>query len=127
VTPVRLYDLRHTFVSLLVVAGKHPKYIASQMTHASAAFTLDTYGHLMDRLPVHPVEWVDDLVFPKGWAAALKLPLHGAPSGATAGHPVQRPEGAEGLEIAAWSNVVQSGATGCMVGGAGFEPATSSV
>ena len=124
---IRLHDLRHTFASLLIMAGKHPKYISSQMGHASAAFTLDTYGHLMDRLPVRPVEWIDDLVFPEGWEAALKMHLSGALPSARIGHPVQQPETQERMEIKAWSNLIQSDATGCMVGGAGFEPATSSV
>jgi hypothetical protein len=60
------------------------------MRHASAAFTLDTYGHLMGRLPVQPVEWIDDLVFPEGLEAALNLHTLGAPQGAIQGHPVQR-------------------------------------
>jgi len=49
-----------------IAAGKNVKYVATQLGHHSAAFTLDRYGHLMDRLPVHPVEWIDDLVFPEG-------------------------------------------------------------
>jgi hypothetical protein len=75
------------------MAGKHPKYIADQMGHASAAFTLDTYGHLMGRLPVQPVEWVDDLIFPEGLEVALKLHLFGAPNGPAGGHGVPRGEG----------------------------------
>ena len=97
------------------------------MGHHSAAFTLDTYGHLMDRLPVRPVEWIDDLVFPEGAVAALNLHLQGALSAATGGHAVQRPEGLKPRIDAASSDLGQSGAAGCMVGGAGFEPATSSV
>ena len=124
---VRFHDLRHMFASLLITAGKHPKYICTQMGHHSAAFTLDTYGHLMDRLPVRPVEWIDDLVFPQGAVTALNLHSQGAPPAATAGHAVQRSEGLKPNDYAAWHNTVQSYATGCVVGGAGFEPATSSV
>jgi len=75
------------------MAAKQPKYIADQMGHASAAVTLDTYGHLMDRLPVQPVEWIDELVFPEGLEPALKLHTFGAPNGAIGGHAVQRGEG----------------------------------
>ncbi|HET9002336.1 MAG TPA: site-specific integrase, partial [bacterium] len=92
VNRIRFHDLRHTYASLLVMAGKHPKYIADQMGHASAAFTLDTYGHLMGRLPVQPVEWIDDLVFPEGLEAALNLHMFGAPNGAIQGHAVPRGE-----------------------------------
>ncbi len=124
---IRFHDLRHTFASLLIMAGKHPKYICSQMGHHSAAFTLDTYGHLMDRLPVRPVEWIDDLVFPQGATAALKLHSEGAPSAAIAGHAVQSPEWLKASKDAGSGNLVQSGTTGCVVGGAGLEPAASSV
>jgi len=69
VRPIRPYDLRHTFASLLVAAGKNPLYIARQMGHYSAGFTLDTYGHLMESVPRVQVEWIDELVFPEGFPA----------------------------------------------------------
>jgi len=122
---IRFHDLRHTFASLLIAAGKNPKYVAVQMGHHSAAFTFDTYGHLMDRLPVHPVEWIDDLVFPEG--AALILHLSGAPSGTTGRHGVQSADERKPNTGTGSRDSEQSGATGCVVGGAGLEPAASSV
>lgn len=65
VGPIRWHDLRHQFVSLLIAAGKHPKYIAAQAGHASAGFTLDRYGHLLEQITPQPVEWIDDLL--GGW------------------------------------------------------------
>ncbi len=125
VVSIRFHDLRRTYASLLILAGKHPKYISAQIGHHSAAFTLDTYGHLMDRLPVTPVEWIDDLVF-AGEAAPI-LHRSGAPSGVSEGHAVQRADTLEPVQDKELSNLVQSGAAGCMVGGAGLEPAASSV
>ncbi len=95
------------------------------MGHNSETFTFDTYGHLMDRLPVHPVEWIDDLVFPEG--AALILHLSGAPAGTTGGHGVQSADERKPNTGADSSDSVRSHAAGCMVGGAGLEPAASSV
>ncbi len=92
--------------------------------HHSAAFTLDTYGHLMDRLPVQPVEWIDDLVFPEGLDAALKVRLSAALSGEIAGHVVQSSEERKPKTDATSSDPVHSGAAGCVVGRAGLEPAT---
>ncbi|HYM91254.1 MAG TPA: site-specific integrase, partial [bacterium] len=63
VRPIRPYDLRHTFASLLIAAGKNPLYIARQMGHYSAGFTLDTYGHLMESVPRVQVEWINEIVF----------------------------------------------------------------
>ncbi len=65
VGPIRWHDLRHQFVSMLIAAGKHPKYIASQAGHASAGFTLDRYGHLLEKPAPQQVEWIDDLL--GGW------------------------------------------------------------
>jgi integrase len=46
---IRWYDLRHTFASLLIAQGEHPKLISEQLGHASIQITLDRYGHLMDQ------------------------------------------------------------------------------
>lgn len=45
---IGMHTLRHTFASLLIDQGENPKYVASQLGHASATFTLDVYGHLFD-------------------------------------------------------------------------------
>ena len=44
---MRFHNLRHTFVSLLIAQGEHPKYIQVQAGHSSINVTMDTYGHLM--------------------------------------------------------------------------------
>ena len=44
---VRFHDLRHTFVSLLIRQGAHPKYIQEQAGHSSIQVTMDTYGHFV--------------------------------------------------------------------------------
>src|SRR5439155_17709555 len=44
---MRFHDLRHTYASLLIAQGAHPKYIQAQLGHASIQTTLDRYGHLM--------------------------------------------------------------------------------
>ena len=43
---LRLYDLRHTCASLLIVQGASVKAVQAQLGHATASITLDTYGHL---------------------------------------------------------------------------------
>ena len=44
---IRFHDLRHTYASLLIAQGAHPKYIQAQLGHASIQTTLDRCGHLM--------------------------------------------------------------------------------
>jgi len=43
---VTFHRLRHIYASLLIDAGLHPKVLQVRVGHASAAETLDTYGHL---------------------------------------------------------------------------------
>jgi integrase len=47
---IRLYDLRHTAATLALSAGVPPKVVAEQLGHASAAFTLDVYSHLLPHM-----------------------------------------------------------------------------
>lgn len=44
---IRLYDLRHSFVTLSLAAGVDPKTVSDEAGHASVAFTLDHYGHVL--------------------------------------------------------------------------------
>ena len=43
---VRLHDLRHSFVSLLIKQGAHPQYNQEQASHSSIQVTMEIYGHL---------------------------------------------------------------------------------
>jgi integrase len=47
VAPLRLHDLRHTCASLAIAAGADVKVLQRMLGHASAALTLDRYGHLL--------------------------------------------------------------------------------
>jgi len=53
---IRFHDLRHTFTSLLIRQGVHPKVIQEKLGHASIQTTLDRYGHLMQGLGDATVE-----------------------------------------------------------------------
>ncbi|MFJ2759669.1 tyrosine-type recombinase/integrase [Nocardioides sp. NPDC087217] len=45
---LRVHDLRHTCASLWLGAGADPKVLQRNLGHASAAMTMDLYGHLID-------------------------------------------------------------------------------
>jgi len=47
VRPLKLHVARHTYASLALAAGKSIRWVAAQLGHASAAFTLRTYVHAM--------------------------------------------------------------------------------
>lgn len=46
--PVRFHDLRHSYASVLIQQGAHPKVISDQLGHASVQITMDRYSHLFD-------------------------------------------------------------------------------
>jgi integrase len=60
---IRFHDLRHTYASLLIAQGAHPKYIQAQLGHASIQTTLDRYGHLMPDAHAAEARKLDCLVF----------------------------------------------------------------
>ena len=60
---IRFHDLRHTYASLLIHQGENIKYIQSQIGHASAQITWDTYGHLMPEVNNGAGERLDKSIF----------------------------------------------------------------
>jgi integrase len=47
---IRLHDLRHTCVTLLLSKGVHPKLVQTRLGHKSIKITLDTYSHVLPEL-----------------------------------------------------------------------------
>ena len=70
------HQLRHTWVSLLLMQGESPAYVSKQAGHASIKQTVDTYGHLIPGANRQAVNRLDD---PE---TVLDAPKHtpGAPS-----------------------------------------------
>jgi integrase len=48
VTPIRLYDLRHTYASLALQRGVPIEVVSERMGHARVDITLNIYWHLYD-------------------------------------------------------------------------------
>ena len=63
---VRFHDLRHSYASLLIAAGAHPKYIQHQLGHASITTTLDRYGHLLPTAYSHGGQRLEETVLEGG-------------------------------------------------------------
>jgi len=47
---IRLHDLRHSFASLALQAGVPAKVVSERLGHATVAFTLDVYSHVIPGL-----------------------------------------------------------------------------
>lgn len=47
VSGVRFHDLRHAYATSLLRGGVHPKVVSEALGHASTAFTMDVYSHVV--------------------------------------------------------------------------------
>jgi hypothetical protein len=59
---MRLYDLRHTAATLALSAGVPAKVVSEQLGHASSAFTLDVYAHVLPHMQTEAAERVAALL-----------------------------------------------------------------
>lgn len=62
---IRLYDLRHTCATLLLMAGENPKIISERLGHASIPLTLDTYSHVLPNMQQAATEKLEKMLFSK--------------------------------------------------------------
>jgi integrase len=62
---VRFHDLRHTFASILLQRGAKPKVISEALGHASVAFTMDVYSHIIEGMQEEAMALLDE-VLPAG-------------------------------------------------------------
>ena len=62
---MRFHDLRHTFASLMLLRGAKPKVISEALGHASVAFTMDTYSHIIEGMQSDAMALLDE-VLPAG-------------------------------------------------------------
>ena len=59
---ITLHGLRHTWASLALSAGVSPKVVSERLGHASVAFTLDVYSHVMPGMQEDAASTVASLV-----------------------------------------------------------------
>jgi len=62
---IRFHDLRHTFASLMLLRGAKPKVISEALGHASVAFTMDIYSHIIEGMQEDAMALLDE-VLPAG-------------------------------------------------------------
>ena len=60
---IRLYDLRHTHATLLLIAEENPKIVAERLGHSSVVLTLDTYSHVLPTMQKNAVEKLDKMLY----------------------------------------------------------------
>lgn len=56
---MRIHDLRHSAVAILIAQGVNIKAISELVGHSSVAFTLQVYGHLLEEAKREPADKMD--------------------------------------------------------------------
>ena len=74
VPPIRLHDVRHTYATVALSAGTHPKVVAERLGHATIAITLDTYSHVLPSLQEQAAARLAELILGDGGGEAASGP-----------------------------------------------------
>ena len=61
----RFHDLRHTYASLMLLAGIHPKIVSEMLGYSTVAFTLDVYSHVIKGLGQAAMKRLDEVLQPE--------------------------------------------------------------
>ena len=59
---IRLHDLRHTHGTLLIAAGVPVKIVSERLGHATPAFTIDTYQHVLPGMQADAARTFEQLI-----------------------------------------------------------------
>jgi integrase len=63
VPKIRLHDLRHTYATVALAAGVHPKIVSERLGHATIAVTLDLYSHVTPAIDAEAAALVASKIF----------------------------------------------------------------
>ncbi len=63
---IRLHDLRHSYATLMLKAGVHPKVVSEALGHSSISVTLDTYSHVLPGIQEAAAQRFDDFLSVRG-------------------------------------------------------------
>lgn len=61
---IRVHDLRHGMATHWLAQGKNPKVVSQRLGHATAAFTLQVYGHVLPSHEAHIAEEMEGEILP---------------------------------------------------------------
>jgi integrase len=63
---IRLYDLRHTCATLLLIAEENPKVVSERLGHSTIVLTLDTYSHVLPTMQQGATARLEKMLYKKG-------------------------------------------------------------
>lgn len=62
---IRLYDLRHSCATLLLIAEENPKVVSERLGHSTIVLTLDAYSHLLPTMRQGATARLEKLLYDK--------------------------------------------------------------
>ena len=60
---IRFHDLRHTHATLMLKAGVSPKVVSERLGHATVAFTMEIYAHVIPGMQAEAAETFGQMLF----------------------------------------------------------------
>ena len=72
---IRLYDLRHTCATLLLIAEENPKVVSERLGHSTIVLTLDTYSHVLPTMQQGATNRLEKLLYSKRNARSSDTPV----------------------------------------------------
>lgn len=60
---IRLYDLRHTCATLLLIAEENPKVVSERLGHSTIVLTLDTYSHVLPTMQQNATSKLEKMLY----------------------------------------------------------------
>jgi integrase len=60
---IRLYDLRHSCATVLLIAEENVKVVSERLGHSSVVLTLDTYSHVLPTMQQGAASKLEDLLY----------------------------------------------------------------
>ena len=72
---IRLYDLRHTCATLLLIAEENPKVVSERLGHSTIVLTLDTYSHVRPTMQQGATNRLEKLLYSKRNAPSSDTPV----------------------------------------------------
>lgn len=67
---IRLYDLRHSCATLLLIADENPKVVSERLGHSTIRLTMDVYSHVLPTMQRKATEKLETMLYsPRGTQA----------------------------------------------------------
>jgi integrase len=62
---IRLYDLRHSHATLLLLADEHLKVVSERLGHSTIRLTADTYSHVLESMQQQTSRKLEKMLYTK--------------------------------------------------------------